>query len=100
MNPITDWQREFLDIQERYTHQDKQMLRLESKYLFVCEENRQLKERLAAYEQPRTGICLECGEAFEEKRNGRKKKYCSDACKQEHYRTTRLFRQSMLRNET
>ncbi len=98
--PITDWHAEFLAMQERYTVQDRQMLRLESKYLFIKQENEKLKERLAAYEQTRTGICLECGEAFDEKRTGRKKKYCCDACRQEHYRTNRLFRQSMLRNET
>ena len=35
--------------------------------------------------------CIECGATFTQRQKGRKKKYCSDRCKQEAYRTRVLF---------
>jgi len=35
--------------------------------------------------------CIECGAIFTQRKKGRKKKYCSDRCKQEAYRTRVLF---------
>jgi len=89
--PVIDWQHEYLDLNEKYQQIYLDAIRLESKLQFWMQENAELRARLLTYEGTTPGTCALCGRDFQQQHDGRKRKYCGNACKTKASREKKLI---------
>jgi hypothetical protein len=82
--PIIDWEIAYRDLYEKYLQGEKDVIRLDMRVQYLKDENEQLRQRLEfflVYKGTIETVCPECGESFRQKKHGRTRIYCSDACK-------------------
>ena len=88
---IIDFEREFLDIREKYEQECKLAqqleLMLERAHVRIATLESELADTRKVDMIERQ--CVGCGETFEQPVKSRKRKYCSNACKQSEYRYKR-----------
>ncbi len=83
---IVDWQEECRILTDKLFRLERTAGTLEDKNNYLREENARLESELATFTATKELICEFCGEPFSILKSKRAKKYCSNACKQGHYR--------------
>jgi hypothetical protein len=89
--PLIDWHGEYCRLDEKYQALDREAIRLESKLHFWQAEAATLQAQLARLTATTPGVCELCGRPFQQQHDGRKRKYCGDACKTKACREKKLI---------
>lgn len=82
-------------LQEELAQWQRHYIELEDAHQRLLERCQRMERRLHQIEKERImlgGECQWCGQTMLAATRGRKKQYCSDACKQANYRYNQLWR--------